>query len=85
MSDEPGHLAAIGPCFGCKRRFAFDPDTVNSIPIDPDNGLPPDMGGDPAKAVKQPVCPDCIEAANAQRRKDGRPQVTVNLPPWSTR
>jgi hypothetical protein len=76
MSDLPGRLIALGPCFVCGGPFAFDPDTVASIPIDPATGLPPDLGHtDPANAVNRPVCPSCVTLANAARKARG-------LPPW---
>jgi hypothetical protein len=66
-------VVAIGLCWSCGVNFGFHPDTVVSIPIDPDNGLPPDLGGDPAKVIKHPVCNGCVEAANPQRQRNGVP------------
>lgn len=55
-------LVAFAPCWGCRETFTFDPDTVSSIPIDPETGLPPGIGGtDPQQAVKQPLCPQCVK------------------------
>lgn len=79
FDDEPqtvnGLMAAFAPCFMCKEPFFFDPETVISVPIDPVTGLPPDLGGDPARAVKQPIDARCLQVAAAQRRRRG-------LPPW---
>ena len=52
-------LLGIAPCFMCKQPFAFDPDRVTSISIDPVTGLPPDLGGDPGRARREPLCPPC--------------------------
>lgn len=71
-------LVAIAPCVGCARPFAFDPDTVPSVPIDPVTRLSPDLGGDPARAVRQPVCLACRLAANPAR-------LAAGLQPWPTR
>jgi hypothetical protein len=71
VTDTP--LVAVAPCWCCKTPFGFDPDAVTSIPIDPDRQLPPDLGGDPAKAILMPLCPGCVARASAQRAA-GRPQ-----------
>lgn len=63
---------ALGPCGACKNPFSFDPDTVPSVPVDPETGLPPDMGGDPARAIRMPICPACCRRANVERRKTGQ-------------
>ena len=67
----------FGTCFSCRRPFTFNPYLVPSIPIDPETGRPPDMGGDASRARREPVCPDCIGRANAIRRADGRPLIDV--------
>lgn len=68
-----GGMVVIGPCFSCQNPFMFDVDRVQSIPIDPETGTPPDMGGDPARAVRQPICPTCCRTANVERRQQGLP------------
>jgi hypothetical protein len=61
----------------------FDPDTVTSIPIDPDRQLPPDLGGDPDKAIRMPLCPGCVTRASthggppADRRSVGERPITA--------
>ena len=64
-------LLGIAPCFMCKQPFAFDPDRVTSISIDPVTGLPPDLGGDPGRARREPLCPPCCIAANVERARRG--------------
>ena len=61
---EPGSdLVAVGPCGLCGRPFAFDPATVPAMRLDPDTGLPPDVGGtDAAAAVAHPLCEGCVAA-----------------------
>ncbi|MGH3783119.1 MAG: hypothetical protein ACRDRO_21475 [Pseudonocardiaceae bacterium] len=66
-----GGMLAIGPCFSCEQPFAFDPDTIQSVPIDPVTGLPPDLGGDPARARNEPICAPCRRLANPIRVKAG--------------
>ncbi|GAA0360074.1 hypothetical protein GCM10009530_06720 [Microbispora corallina] len=71
MTDE--NITAIGRCYGCKRRFRFDPDTVTMFLVDPETNLPPGMSPlgsrrEPtpealARSVKLPVCPACVERA----------------------
>lgn len=70
---EHGAIIGIAPCFCCKQPFAFDPDRVQAVPIDPETGRPPDMGGDPQRAVNQPLCPGCCTMANPQRKAAGLP------------
>lgn len=77
MNDEP-RLFAFGRCWSCGRSFTFDPDLVPSIPIDPSTNLPSDIGGtDPADAIRQPICADCVSLANADRTANGRPLIDV--------
>lgn len=68
-----GTFLAIGPCFVCGEPFSFDPDTVDSVPIDPVTQLPPDLGGRQERAVKRPICTRCmklVEERRAQLRRD---------------
>jgi hypothetical protein len=74
MSDE-SRLIAFGPCWMCKHEFTFDPETVTSIPIDPVTKLPPDLGGDPTRVIKQPLCPGCIRFVNKIRGLVGQPLI----------
>lgn len=70
-----GYMIAIGPCWACGNIFLFDPDTVDSIFIDGQTNLPPDLCtcGDRAacdkRAVRQPVCPNCMARRVAARAK----------------
>jgi hypothetical protein len=67
--------------------FAFDPDLVPSIPVDPFTQLPPDVAvaRDPAldfdrvreRAINRPVCRTCVDRSNAIRRADGRELIHV--------
>jgi hypothetical protein len=64
-------MVAVAPCFMCGVPFSFHPDLVTSVPIDPVTGLTPDLGGDPERAYRQPLCPPCCKLANVERRKRG--------------
>ncbi len=70
-----GIFAAFGPCFSCGVPFYFDPDKVPSVPVDPATGLPPDLGGDPQRATRRPVCVSCRRRANPAR-------IAAGLRPW---
>ena len=70
-------MFAYGPCWSCGRMFTFNPDRVPSIQIDPVTQRPTDLGGDPARARREPICADCVERANAERRRDGREPIVV--------
>ena len=67
-----GRTIALGPCFLCRNVFAFDAELVPSVPIDPRTGLTPDLGGDPERAERQPICERCIREVNRQRIDAGR-------------
>lgn len=81
---EPGSdLVAVGPCGLCGRPFAFDPATVPAMRLDPDTGLPPDVGGtDAAAAVAHPLCEGCVAAVEAARAKLGLPRGWPRATPW---
>jgi hypothetical protein len=64
-------MVALGSCWGCNRIFEFDVDRVPSVLIDPGTRLPPDQGGDPGRAQREPICPDCCRAANPSRLAAG--------------
>ncbi len=63
------HMLAFAPCFTDGQVFGFNPETVISVPIDPQTNRPPDVdehGGhitpDPAavaRAVRMPICNAC--------------------------
>lgn len=58
-----GVFWAAGPCWSCGEVFSFDPDTVDSVPIDPKTSLPPDIkprAGGYERAVKRPICEECM-------------------------
>lgn len=75
MTD--GHMFAVGACWVCGQPFPFDPETVPSIPIDPVTNRPPDLGGDPDRAERRPVCPGCVAEANRQRELVGLPPIAA--------
>lgn len=68
---------AIGPCWVCRSLFVFDPETVSSVLVDPVTDQPPDLGGDPDRAVARPLCPPCVTEANLERAKAGRRLIPV--------
>jgi hypothetical protein len=66
-----GFMVVFGACFMCGQPFSFDADRVTSVPIDPVTGKPPDLGGDPERARKEPICPPCCRRANVIRAQNG--------------
>jgi hypothetical protein len=50
------YMMAMGPCFGCRQTFWFNPDRVPSVVIDGD---------------RKPVCRSCIDLANPRRIANG--------------
>jgi len=77
MSDH-GFAMVMGPCIACKQVFMFNPTHVPSLLIDPTNGLPPDMGGDPAKAQREPLCHPCARRANVLRIANGKEPIKIH-------
>lgn len=67
-----GKMIALAPCWVHKGLFEFDPDTVPSVLIDPVTQLPPDLGGDPERARREPVCPVCVAQLNPLRAAAGK-------------
>lgn len=74
MGDMPP-LIGLAPCFTCRQPFAFDPDRVTSVPIDPRTGYPPDHpNANPnAEYIKRPICPPCCKRMNPERARRGLP------------
>jgi hypothetical protein len=64
-------MLGIAPCWMCKQPFAFDPDRVTSVLIDPVTRLAVDLGGDPGRARREPICPLCCRLANIERARRG--------------
>jgi hypothetical protein len=73
-----GYAMVLGDCFACKRPFMFNPTHVPSVLIDPANGLPPDMGGDPGRARREPLCEACVTRANVARMDGGKAPINVH-------
>jgi hypothetical protein len=72
-----GYAIVLGQCFACGRAFTFNPHRVPSIPIDPVTRRPPDMGGDPARARREPICETCFDRANELRVARGEQPVAL--------
>lgn len=72
-----GHLVAMGLCFVHGGLFSFDPETVPSVLIDPRTNRPPAAGDAEAigRAVREPVCDDCLAVINPQRVAGGLPPI----------
>jgi hypothetical protein len=72
-----GYSVVLGRCWSCGRPFTFNPYLVPSIPIDPETRRPPDLGGDPERAEREPLCESCVERVNVERERLGQPLVRV--------
>jgi hypothetical protein len=57
-----GFVSCTGTCYTCRKLITFNPNKVPSIRI---NG------------VKEPVCRECITAANPKRKANGMPEITI--------
>ena len=58
-----GYALMIGTCISCRCAFGFNPNKVPSIRV---NGM------------REPVCKECIEAANPKRKAAGLPEFTIH-------
>jgi hypothetical protein len=82
-----GGYIAFGRCWSCGASLTFNPDLVPSVFVDPVTGRPPDLDVhsrmiEPsddalARAVRAPLCPDCVEIANARRTAAGLRPIVV--------
>jgi hypothetical protein len=76
---------AIGTCAVHGGVFAFDPEQVPAVLIDPETGRPPDVdaAGHHCEAsqearnrsVARPYCPSCAREINAECRRRGMPAI----------
>ena len=55
-----GYAMAVGSCVSCRKVFSFNPMRVPSITY----------GG-----TRQPICQDCVDRINPERRKNGVPEI----------
>lgn len=55
-----GGMSVFGACWACNRIFAFNPERVPCFPVE---------------GVREPICADCMAAANEARVANG-------LEPW---
>lgn len=58
-----GYVFALGHCISCGKPFSFNPNLVPSVTV---NGK------------REPVCRECIEAANPKRKALGYPEFRVH-------
>jgi hypothetical protein len=76
-----GAAFVYGPCFVCGQHFTFNPNWVPSVPIDPRTRMPPDVDPQPGgyeRAIKQPLCENCIERVNVARVARGQEAIKVS-------
>lgn len=59
-----GYVLCWGHCIGCRRLFSFNPMRVPSLRVD---------------GEREPVCRDCVDRVNPERRKNGLDPI-VPLP-----
>jgi hypothetical protein len=64
-------MICYGSCLGCGTWFPFDPNRVPFMLYDPVAGTTVELGGDPAKATREPICRWCCIAANPRRQDNG--------------
>ncbi len=58
-----GYALCFGPCIACKKVMGYNPHKVPSVVV---------------KGVREPVCKQCIELANPQRKAKGLKEFTIN-------
>ena len=57
-----GYVAAMSPCAGCGRVFSYSPTKVPSVVV---------------RGQREPICQDCVDAANPKRIANGLPPIEV--------
>ncbi|TDD90421.1 hypothetical protein E1293_03295 [Actinomadura darangshiensis] len=80
--------STTGTCAACRRTFEFDPQSVSTVLIDPDTGLPPGMTvlatlrqATPeavARSTDEPICPQCVTRAQQFQAE------SASTPTWDT-
>jgi len=58
-----GYVMAMGNCIACNRVIAFNPNKVPSVRV---------------KGKREPVCRQCIERANPQRKAQGMDEFVIH-------
>lgn len=67
------YMSWIGNCIGCGQMFSFNPERVPSIRMSrTGEGWKLDPNGH-----REPVCRNCVERGNAERRKRGMPEIPI--------
>lgn len=69
---------AQAPCYTCQTVFAFDPETVPSMAVDPqtNKALIATLGADPIvtrRARFEPICPTCVSRLQPLLKAAGLP------------
>ena len=58
-----GYALVFGECISCHKIFSFNPNYVTSVMVN---------------EHKEPICQDCIDAANPIRKERGLPEIKVH-------
>lgn len=82
-----GGYVVFGTCWTCGKSFTFNPELVPSIFIDPMTSLPPDVDEHSKpqepdaeaieRAVRQPLCAECVERSNVERVEQGQEPIPI--------
>jgi len=62
-------MKAIGRCYSGRHAFTYDPDTVDTVMVNPATGRILKPGEDPEGAVKELVCPQCLFIMDTYRKQ----------------
>lgn len=80
-----GEMVMLGHCFNCGSQMIACPECVNTVRVDPETNMPPDVvivGGEPvhnpspdpaavARAEKRLLCDTCVSRRNERTRAGG--------------
>jgi len=58
-----GYAFMLGTCYGCGKTFTYNPVRVPSVRDE--------------KGVRQPLCRDCVNYVNSERKKAGMEPFTI--------
>lgn len=74
-------MVALGPCWSCKKTFAFDPDKVTSVSVCHECQHPSDMHTDDCtrtgEVYSEAICLDCARLVNEARRRRGESPIAI--------
>jgi hypothetical protein len=65
------YVTVMSACYACKRLFSYHPHLVPSLRVNAE-------GKEDPNGTREPICRDCVEAANPRRIANGLEPITYD-------